>query len=45
MQTQLIKHLLKTVCTDMANIVFASVATEHMLNVNDEKEITPEVRS
>ncbi|XP_069138905.1 E3 UFM1-protein ligase 1-like [Argopecten irradians] len=44
-QTQLIKHILKTLCSDIANMVINSFATEHMVSVQEETEITPEVRA
>ncbi|KAJ8315850.1 hypothetical protein KUTeg_008000 [Tegillarca granosa] len=41
-QTQLAKHLLKTVCTDITNIVVNSFGTEYMLSVGDESQLTSE---
>ena len=42
-QVQLHKHILRTVCTDMANLVFNSLATEHMMSTGEESEVTQEV--
>ncbi|XP_060085103.1 E3 UFM1-protein ligase 1-like [Ylistrum balloti] len=44
-QTQLIKHILKTLCSDIANMVVNTLAIDHMVSVQDESEITPEVRA
>lgn len=43
-QTQLAKHLLKTVCTDITNIVVNSFGTEYILSVGDESQLTSEGR-
>ena len=40
---QLVKHLLKTVCSDITNIVVSAVATEHMMSVQEDTQLTPEV--
>lgn len=42
-QSQLNKHLLKTVCTDVTNLLFHAVATDQMLSVSDDTVITNEV--
>lgn len=42
-QTNLAKHLLKTICTDITNLLVNAVATEHMLSVSDEAQLTAEV--
>ena len=42
-QLQLSKHLLKTVCTDLVNLIFNVVAADHMMSVNDESQITQDV--
>ena len=42
-QAHLCRHLLKTVCTDITNLVFNAVAADHMMSVQDEAQITPEV--
>lgn len=42
-QTQLVKHLLKTICTDITNLIVTTVANEHMLSIPDEIQLTPEV--
>ncbi|KAL3882424.1 hypothetical protein ACJMK2_028766 [Sinanodonta woodiana] len=44
-QLQLGRHLLRTVCTDIVNLVLNSVATEHMLSVAEEAQISPEGRA
>ncbi|XP_033740513.1 E3 UFM1-protein ligase 1-like [Pecten maximus] len=44
-QAQLIKHLLKTLCSDIANMVINSFATDHMVSVLEETEITPDGRA
>lgn len=44
-QPVLIRHLQRTVCTDIANTVFNTVAADYMLSVKDENTITPEVSS
>ena len=43
-QTQLARHLLKTLCTDITNLLLNAVATDHMLSVSDETQFSPEVR-
>lgn len=40
---QMVKHLLKTVCTDITNMVVNAIATDHMMSVTDESKITAEV--
>ncbi len=42
-QSQLNKHLLKTVCSDITNLLFSAVATEQMLSLADDTVVTPEV--
>ena len=42
-QTNLVRHLLRTVCTDITNIVLNSIATDHMLSIADESQFTNEV--
>ena len=42
-QTQLARHLLKTMCTDITNLLLNAVATDHMLSVSDEAQFTAEV--
>ena len=37
------KHLLKTVCTDLVNLVFNTIAADHMMSLNDESQITADV--
>ncbi|CAE1163552.1 UFL1 [Acanthosepion pharaonis] len=44
-QTQLVKHLLKTICTDITNLIVTTVANEHMLSIPDEIQLTPETRA
>lgn len=41
---QLVKHLLKTVCTDITNMVVNAIATDHMMSVTNESQITAEGR-
>ncbi|XP_078669883.1 E3 UFM1-protein ligase 1-like isoform X2 [Branchiostoma floridae x Branchiostoma belcheri] len=43
-QSQLAKHLLKTLCTDVTNMLVNFVASEQMMSVNDPKAITIEMR-
>ncbi|XP_064606518.1 E3 UFM1-protein ligase 1-like [Liolophura sinensis] len=44
-QSQLIKHLLRTVCSDITNLGLSALATDNMLSVTDENSLTPEARS
>ncbi|OWF52506.1 E3 UFM1-protein ligase 1-like [Mizuhopecten yessoensis] len=44
-QTPLIKHLLKTICSDIANMAINSFANDHMVSLPEETEITAEVRA
>nr|CAD7198047.1 unnamed protein product [Timema douglasi] len=44
-QQQLAKYLLKTLCTEVANEIFAYVAAENMIQYDQDKEITAEVRT
>ncbi|XP_052238485.1 E3 UFM1-protein ligase 1 homolog [Dreissena polymorpha] len=41
-QEQLVRHLLRTVCTDITNLVLNAVATDHMHSVEDETLFTTE---
>ncbi|XP_053396897.1 E3 UFM1-protein ligase 1-like isoform X3 [Mercenaria mercenaria] len=43
-QTNLVRHLLRTVCTDITNVVLNSVATDQMLSIADETKFTNESR-
>lgn len=43
-QTALTKHLLKTVCTDVTNLIFNFLASDLMMAVDDPSAITSEVR-
>ncbi|XP_028903049.1 E3 UFM1-protein ligase 1 [Ornithorhynchus anatinus] len=43
-QTSLSKHLLKTVCTDITNLIFNFLAADLMMAVEDTSAITSEVR-
>ncbi|KAH3737387.1 hypothetical protein DPMN_043979 [Dreissena polymorpha] len=43
-QEQLVRHLLRTVCTDITNLVLNAVATDHMHSVEDETLFTTESR-
>ncbi|KAF0876069.1 UFL1 ligase, partial [Crocuta crocuta] len=43
-QTTLTKHLLKTVCTDITNLIFNFLASDLMMAVEDPTTITNEVR-
>ncbi|XP_008149399.2 E3 UFM1-protein ligase 1 isoform X2 [Eptesicus fuscus] len=43
-QTALTKHLLKTVCTDVTNLIFNFLASDLMMAVDDPAAITSEVR-
>lgn len=44
-QTHLVKHLLKTICTDITNLIVTTVANEHMLSIPDEVQLTPDTRA
>lgn len=44
-QTQLVKHLLKTICTDITNLIVSTIANEHMLSMPDDTQLTAEIRS
>lgn len=44
-QTALTKHLLKTVCTDVTNLIFNFLASDLMMAVDDPTAITSEVCS
>ena len=39
----MVRHLLRTVCTDIMNLVLNAVATDNMMSVNDESQFTNEV--
>lgn len=43
-QQQLFKYLLKTLCTEITNEVFSYVAQENMIQYDQTKELSPEVR-
>ncbi|XP_036271006.1 E3 UFM1-protein ligase 1 [Pipistrellus kuhlii] len=43
-QTALTRHLLKTVCTDVTNLIFNFLASDLMMAVDDPAAITSEVR-
>lgn len=43
-QTALTKHLLKTVCTDITNLMFNFLASDFMMAVEDPAAITSEIR-
>lgn len=44
MQQLLVKHLLKTLCTDLTNSVFQAFATDSMVTTAADSEPTPEVQ-
>jgi hypothetical protein len=44
-QLQLSKYLLKTLCTEITNEIFSYVAQENMIQYDQAKELSPEVRS
>ncbi|NWX85903.1 UFL1 ligase, partial [Nothoprocta pentlandii] len=44
-QTNLVKHLLKTVCTDIANLIFNFLASDSMMTTENSYSITSEVRT
>jgi hypothetical protein len=44
-QLQLSKYLLKTLCTEITNEIFSYVAQEYMVQYDQAKELSPEVRS
>ncbi|NXC41676.1 UFL1 ligase, partial [Penelope pileata] len=44
-QTNLAKHLLKTVCTDITNLIFNFLASDSMMTVENYSAITSEVRT
>jgi len=43
-QQQLSKYLLKTLCTEITNEIFSYVAQENMIQYDQAKELSPEVR-
>ncbi|WAR06782.1 UFL1-like protein [Mya arenaria] len=43
-QLNSVRHLLRTVCTDITNLVLNAIATDHMLSVADESTLTNESR-
>lgn len=43
-QTNLAKHLLKTLCTDITNLVFNFLASESMMTTENYSTITSEVQ-
>lgn len=43
-QLQLSKYLLKTLCTEITNEIFSYVAQENMIQYDQAKELSPEVR-
>ncbi|KAG8444751.1 hypothetical protein GDO86_009792 [Hymenochirus boettgeri] len=43
-QSNLAKHLLKTICTDITNIIFNFLAADFMMAVEDYSTITSEIR-
>ncbi|XP_076444457.1 E3 UFM1-protein ligase 1-like [Babylonia areolata] len=43
-QTNLCRHLLKTLCTDITNLLLNAMATEHMLTTSEDTNFTPEAR-
>ncbi|XP_010215338.1 PREDICTED: E3 UFM1-protein ligase 1 [Tinamus guttatus] len=43
-QTNLVKHLLKTVCTDITNLIFNFLASDSMMTTENSSAITSEVR-
>ncbi|NXD13088.1 UFL1 ligase, partial [Nothocercus nigrocapillus] len=44
-QTNLVKHLLKTVCTDITNLIFNFLASDSMMTTENSSAITSEVRT
>jgi len=42
-QVQLCRHLLRTVCTDIVNQAVGLLAADHMLTIDDDSTLTPEV--
>lgn len=44
-QTNLAKHLLKTVCTDITNLIFNFLASDSMMTTENYSTITSEVQS
>ncbi|XP_025894948.1 E3 UFM1-protein ligase 1 [Nothoprocta perdicaria] len=44
-QTNLVKHLLKTVCTDITNLIFNFLASDSMMTTENSSSITSEVRA
>ncbi|OXB83152.1 UNVERIFIED_CONTAM: hypothetical protein H355_014408, partial [Colinus virginianus] len=44
-QSNLAKHLLKTVCTDITNLIFNFLASDSMMTTEDYSAITSEVRT
>ncbi|KAJ9587791.1 hypothetical protein L9F63_018774 [Diploptera punctata] len=44
LQQQLVKYLLKSLCSEITNEIFGYVAQENMIQIEQNKEMTPEVR-
>jgi len=45
LQVTLSKHLLKTICTDITNIIFVIYSKDHLLSSCDENTLTSELRT
>ncbi|KAI0226546.1 E3 UFM1-protein ligase 1 [Lamellibrachia satsuma] len=44
-QTLMYKHLLRTICSDIANLIFCEVASDHLIAVSaEDSQLTPEGR-
>jgi hypothetical protein len=43
-QQQLVRYLLKTLCTEITNEIFSYIAQENMIQYDHAKELSPEVR-
>ncbi|KAL4233241.1 E3 UFM1-protein ligase 1 [Mactra antiquata] len=44
-ETVLTRHLLRTVCSDITNLVLNAIAADHMVSVEDEAQLTIESRA
>ncbi|CAH1800044.1 unnamed protein product [Owenia fusiformis] len=43
-QTQLSKHMLKTICSDITNLAFGTIATQNMMSVSEDTQMNADVR-
>ncbi|XP_077864650.1 E3 UFM1-protein ligase 1-like isoform X2 [Saccoglossus kowalevskii] len=45
LQGQLYRYILKTLCSDISNLLFEALANDNMLRVEDSSTLTPELRA